>query len=273
VPGCKVDTMLVLIGKQGIKKSMSLEILAGGFYLATHAQVTDKDFIMSLHRGWIIDLAELSSMTHSDANHIKGIITNATDHIRPPYGMVSQEMPRHSVMVGTTNVDRFLRDGTGNRRFWPVECGVIDTDWIVANRPQLLAEARTKYAAGQIWWDMPASTEAEQERRMEVGPWDATLERLLSNVSNFRIVTVGGVMFRFITSDELLDVIGIEVRYRKSHMYRDLAAAMRRVGGTKWRLDLCNQRITFPNGDFVERARGYFTPVTGNPIGNVVPLF
>jgi hypothetical protein len=271
VAGCKVDTMLVLVGPQGSRKSMSLEALAGGLYVATHSQVQDKDFIMALHRGWMIDLAELSSMNHSESNAVKGIITNAIDHIRPPYGAVVEEKKRRSVMVGTTNEERFLRDHTGNRRFWPVASGNIDIAWIKANRLQLLAEARTNYAAGQDWWTMPASTLAVQEARMEIGPWDAPLKAILSGAHNFRIVTVNSVSYRFITSEELMDALGIELRFRKSHMYRDLSASIKRIGGG-WEQYFCPQRITLKDGGFVECVRGYRIPVTGNPTAKVINI-
>jgi len=272
-PGCKVDTMLVLIGPQGIYKSKSLEALGGDLYVSTHAQVADKDFVMALHRGWLIDLAELSSMTHSDANHIKGIITTAVDHYRPPYGASVEEKSRHSVMVGTTNEDRFLRDATGNRRFWPVECGNIKMKWITDNREQLLAEAKVKYDAGQDWWTMPASTTAIQNARMEIGPWDAPLQSILSGITvNGRVVTVSGVMYRFVTSEELLESLNIGIERRKSHMYRDLGAAMRRVGGLSWEPWICQQRITLLSGGHVDLSRGYRTTVTGNPMAKVIDM-
>jgi putative DNA primase/helicase len=272
LPGCKVDTMLVLVGQQGIKKSMSLEAIASPeLYVSTHSQVQDKDFRLLLHRGWLIDLAELSSMNHSDANHIKGIITDAVDKLRPPYGVHAVEMPRHSIMVGTTNEDKFLRDQTGNRRFWPVACGTIDIDWIRANRDQLLAEAQAAYRAGQSWWEMPeAATARVQEARMEVGPWDDVLRRILSESNTFRIVTVSNMSFRFITSMELMDALGIEVRYRKSHMFRDLAAAMRRVGGRKWEKWHCTQRITLSGGGSVEDVNGYRMPVDATHTATII---
>lgn len=273
VAGCKVDTMLVLIGAQGIKKTKSLEVLAGTLYIATHAQVTDKDFIMSLHRGWMIDLAELSSMNHSDAAHIKGIITNATDHIRLPYDATISEKPRHSIMVGTTNEDRFLRDGTGNRRFWPVACGTIDLDWIEKNRMQLLAEAQAAYLAGQTWWDMPNdATLAAQAARLEIGPWDGALDLILSGAHNFRTITVNGVSYHYITSEELLESLGFAPKDRKGHMFRDLASAVKRISGGKWEPYPCAQRIVMPGGTFRDFSRGYRVPVVGNVTGNVIAM-
>jgi len=270
--GCKVDTMLVLVGKQGIKKSMSLELIAGDdLYVATHSQVQDKDFTLTLHRGWLIDLAELSSMNYSDSSHIKGIISTATDHIRPPYGAVTEVLARRSIMVGTTNEERFLRDQTGNRRFWPIACGKIDTDWIAANRLQLLAEAQAVYDAGTEWWAMPDSTEEVQAARMEVGPWDADLQRILSNAHNFRIIMVSGVSYRFQTSEELMEALGIETWKRKSHMYRDLSAAIKRINNG-WEKYFCQQSIVVRGGT-VENVNGYRIPTTGNPSAQVIDLY
>jgi len=270
-PGCKVDTMLVLVGKQGIKKSMSLEAVASAdLYVSTHSQVQDKDFRLSLHRGWVIDLAELSSMNHSDSNHIKGIITDAVDHIRPPYGASIVAMDRHSVMVGTTNEDRFLRDQTGNRRFWPLACGVIDIDWIKKWRGQLMAEAQDAYMRGEDWWKMPEdATTAVQESRMEISIWDEPLQRALNDVSKLRVIAVNNVCYRFVTSSELLDAMGMEIRFRKSHMFRDLAAAMRRVAPV-WEPYHCHQQISLPGGGFVDNVKGYRLATTGNPSATVI---
>jgi hypothetical protein len=271
--GCKVDTMLVLVGKQGIKKSMSLEAIAtSDLYVVTHSQVNDKDFTLALHRGWVIDLAELSSMSHGDSNHIKGVITTAVDHVRPPYGAVIEEKPRRSIMVGTTNDDRFLRDQTGNRRYWPIACGKIDIDWIADNRLQLLAEAQYRYDSGEEWWEMPASTEAVQAARVEIGPWDADLQRILSNTHNFRIISVSGVNYRFQTSEELMEALGLETWKRKSHMYRDLSAAIKRIGGG-WEKYFCAQRIVMGGGGSIEGVNGYRLPVTGDSSAKVIELY
>jgi hypothetical protein len=115
-----------------------------------------------------------------------------------------------------------------------------------------------------------AATARVQEARMEVGPWDDVLQRILSEANTFRIVTTNNMSFRFITSMELMDALGIEVRYRKSHMFRDLAAAMRRVGGRKWEKWLCSQRITLSGGGSVEDVNGYRTPVDATHTATII---
>jgi hypothetical protein len=136
-----------------------------------------------------------------------------------------------------------------------------------------LAEAQHNYKAGQDWWTMPASTAAVQEARLEPGPWDEPLRQFFSaNTGTFRIITVSGVNYRFVTSEELLDALGIEVRYRKSHMYRDLAATMQRIGGKLWDKYYCQVSITLKHGGTVEGVRGYRAPVTGNPTAKVIDM-
>jgi predicted P-loop ATPase len=270
-PGCKVDTVLVLIGPQGIGKSKSLQALGNGFYLQTHAQVQSKDFIMAMHRGWLIDMAELSSMNHSDAAQVKGLITTDVDFFRPPYASAIAEMKRHSVIVGTTNEEHFLRDPSGNRRFWPVACGSIDLNWIKGNSLQLLAEAKTRVERGENWWDMPASTQAVQEARMETSPWDARVAVIMGSPHTMRIITVNSVPYRYITSEEILDGLDIEMRFRKSHMYRDLAASMKRVAGS-WESYRYNLPITLPGGGVLPYSSGYRQPVMGNPTATVIDL-
>jgi hypothetical protein len=271
-PGCKVDTMLVLVGPQGICKSRSLRILGGDFYVQTHALVKDKDFVMALHRGWLIDMAELSSMNHSDAEQIKGIISTEIDHIRPPYAAAIEAWPRHSVIVGTTNEERFLRDETGNRRFWPVGCGVIDIAWIEANRLQLLAEAKARVERKEDWWTVPAATLAAQEARMEVHQWAEQLAIIFSSPQTMRIVSVGGVSYRYITNGELLDAIGIEPSRREKYHFKNLGAAVRRVTGGSWEYYQLKQIITMPRGGTLENPTGYRQAVTGNPTATVIDM-
>lgn len=269
-PGCKVDTVLVLIGDQGIGKSQSLALIGGPYYVETHSQTHDKDFLMALHRGWLIDMAELGSMNHNIVEQVKGIISTPSDSFRPPYGKSVVEMKRHSIICGTTNEDQFLRDPTGNRRFWPIECGDIDLDWIEKNRAQLYAEAQHRYISKEKWWIMPASAAAYQQARMETHPWDMQLRMALGGSNAMRIISVRGTGYRFITNEELLTSVGLEINMRKSHHYRDLALCVKRVGAGVWEKYRHAERITLPSGGVLDLTRGYRAQVTGNPTAKVV---
>jgi predicted P-loop ATPase len=87
------------------------------------------------------------------------------------------------VFAGSVNPETYLRDETGNRRFWPVRCGSIDLDALARDRDQLWAEAVTRYREGAIWWldepELIASAKAEQDQRYQTDAWDARIDRWL----------------------------------------------------------------------------------------------
>jgi predicted P-loop ATPase len=87
------------------------------------------------------------------------------------------------VFAGSVNPETYLRDETGNRRFWPVRCGDIDLDALVRDRDQLWAEAVALYRGGAIWWldepELVASAKAEQDQRYYADAWDARIDRWL----------------------------------------------------------------------------------------------
>ncbi|MFN3983771.1 MAG: VapE domain-containing protein, partial [Caldilinea sp.] len=102
-------------------------------------------------------------------------MTRTTDRFRPPYGRYTVEVPRQCVFAGTVNPDTYLRDETGNRRFWPLRCGTIDIAALARDRDQLWAEAVHRFREGAIWWiDDPAilaEAAAAQEARYQADAW------------------------------------------------------------------------------------------------------
>ncbi len=110
-------------------------------------------------------------------------MTRTTDRFRPPYGKRVIEAPRQCVFVGTANLDSYLKDETGNRRFWPVKCGRIDIDALRENRDQIWAEAIAEYHKGHPWWlenrDLVKAAEAEQAERYLADAWDQPVQDYL----------------------------------------------------------------------------------------------
>lgn len=188
-PGCKVDTVLVLEGEQGRRKSSAINALTGSEWFTDELpDLHTKDAAIQLGGKWIIEVSELSAMGRTDVETVKKFMSRSVDRYRVPYGKVAIDHPRQSVFIATTNDDRYLKDQTGNRRFWPVACGEIDLDAVRRDRDQFWAESVTRYRAGERWWlegDENRIAEIEQEERREVDPWEEPIGAHLAGLGGF----------------------------------------------------------------------------------------
>lgn len=153
-PGCKVDTMLVLYGKQGFKKSTCLEVLFGSRYFKDDlADLESKDAAIGLVGRWLIEVAELDKILRAETSTVKAFLSRRVDRYRPPYGKQEIDVPRQCVFVGTTNEQEFQRDHTGGRRFWPVHVAKrVNVEWLEANRDAIWAAAHALALAGEPHW-------------------------------------------------------------------------------------------------------------------------
>lgn len=168
-PGCKFDSVLVLVGGQGVGKSTALSILGGQWFANDPiGSLGDKDSIMKMSRFWIFELAELDQYLKSgESNRVKSVITAAIDYIRPPYGRQIEACPRAGVLAGSTNVEHFLVDDTGDRRYWPVPMKGLEEGKLRADREQLWAEAVTVYQANPLERFLSPEEAREATRRNE----------------------------------------------------------------------------------------------------------
>ncbi len=170
-PGCKLDTMPVFEGKQGIKKSSALEVIGGAWYAVINEAVSTKDFLQCLPGKWLLEISELQAFTRADVAHVKSMMSTRSDNYRPSYGRNNVEFPRQCAFAGTTNPTDWGTDETGLRRFWPIACGDINLPALTLARDQLFAEAVALFHAGSSWWEMPSQAEGEQAERQAHHPW------------------------------------------------------------------------------------------------------
>ena len=120
-PGCKFDYMLTIRGRQGLGKSAIIAKLGGEWFSDTFSTMQGKEAYEQVMGVWLMEVGELAGMRKAEAETIKLYISKQTDRFRPAYGRRLQEFPRQCIFIGTTNETQFLRDTTGNRRFWVVD--------------------------------------------------------------------------------------------------------------------------------------------------------
>lgn len=120
-PGIKFDYMLVLTGAQGIYKSTFFRFLAKGWFTDSLQDVEGNQAVEKLMGSWIVEFGELQAFNRSESNAIKRFITSQEDRTRLAYDRRTSHLPRQCVFAGTTNRRDFLKDDTGNRRYWPVQ--------------------------------------------------------------------------------------------------------------------------------------------------------
>jgi putative DNA primase/helicase len=177
-PGCKADSVMILEGAQGAGKSTAMSILGGEWFMDTPFALGDKDGFQAIRGKWIVELGELDSFNKAESTKAKQFFSASTDTYRESYGRRTMDVPRQCVFVGTTNQDEYLKDATGNRRYWPVACTKVDLDQLREIRDQLWAEAMFCYQSGDIWWvnreEAQLFAEA-QEERFVVDEWEGPI--------------------------------------------------------------------------------------------------
>jgi hypothetical protein len=188
-PGVKFDEMLILESDQGLDKSTGLAILAveqEWFSDDLPLDADSKRIIEQSAGKWIVEVAELSGMTKSKVEHLKAMLSRQYDRSRLAYDRMTTERPRQFVLIGTTNHAIYLRDITGNRRFWPVKIVKFDAGLLRRDRDQLWAEAAARESAGESirldkkLWDAAG---VEQERRAVPDPWYELLDAALGDIT------------------------------------------------------------------------------------------
>ncbi|RQR37841.1 VapE domain-containing protein [Burkholderia sp. Bp9142] len=157
-PGCKMDNVLILEGAQDAGKSSAFRtIFSQRWFTDANIIIGDKDSYAVMAGKWVIELAELDALSKSESSNSKRFFSTAVDTYRPPYAKRAIDVPRQSVFAGTVNFDTYLKDESGNRRYWPVKVAdILNLKGLAADRDQIWAEAFQTYCE----WDA-ANLEAD----------------------------------------------------------------------------------------------------------------
>lgn len=211
-PGVKFDTMIILEGKQNGGKSMLAATMAtingAQYFLDDFRDIDNKDSLMKIQGRLVVEFPEITTMRRAEVNELKGFLSRQTDSYRAPYARNTIEAPRQCVFVGTVNPEGgYLKDATGNRRYWPVACrDKIEIDNIKEIMPQLHAEAAFLVKNGERLWlddreyNLAAS---QQEERVQCDVWRDHIEDLVKKRN-------------WVSTDEILDDLNIPVERRSA---------------------------------------------------------
>lgn len=156
VPGCQVDTALVLQGDEGQHKSRFFQELVPHqrLFVRFMGDLSNEwKAIEAMRRGWIVELDEMASLQRArDYAEVLAFVARDVDTYSPKHVREATPVPRTFVLGGTVNPEQFLADETGDRRFWVVRVrSVINREWLREHRDQLWAQALAEYRAGAQW--------------------------------------------------------------------------------------------------------------------------
>lgn len=246
-PGCKFDNMLILEGSQGTGKSELMNVLAGGKpgeEWSDYAAAPKMEFhrpqrmMEALGGRWFVEWAELQDVRKHDVDAIKSMLSTGTDKGRPAYGREVVSRGRTCVIIGTCNVNestgeaRYLKDETGNRRFWPVRTDKIDIHRIYEDRDQLFAEA-AHYEAKGLVLDLPESLRKERDAAHELRrerTEEIYEERIASLISRGRLAGALAGGEERLTSDAIREALEIPLLQATTPVRQGIARSMRNLG-------------------------------------------
>ena len=169
--GVKFDYMPILTGPQGIGKSTFLSILGKEWFSDSLTTFEGKEAAELIQGTWINEVGELTAFTKQETQTIKQFLSKTDDIYRAAYGRRTEKYPRRCVFCGTSNDSEFLKDSTGNRRFWPVDVGehpAVKSVWkdLPGEVDQIWAEAYMLYVLGEELY-LPKEIEALAEQQQE----------------------------------------------------------------------------------------------------------
>jgi predicted P-loop ATPase len=204
--------VLVLQGPQSIGKTpwvahLVPQTLDQYVLLGMHLDPGSRDSIKTAVSHWIVELGEVdSTMNRSDVAMLKAFISQRTDKIRLPYARVDSEFKRRTVFFASVNPEEFLRDETGNVRWWTIPVTAVDFQHSI-DLQQLWAQAASLYEAGESWW-LTKEEEVRLEQRNEDHTVKSSIYEMLADV--LELGAPRGEWQRMSASEVLRNRLGIK---------------------------------------------------------------
>jgi hypothetical protein len=255
-PGCKFDELLVLESNQGLLKSSALRILCPNedwFSDDLPLGVEAKELIERTQGKWIIEAAELSGIRATQTEHLKSLLSRQVDGpVRLAYGRIPVERPRQFIVVGTTNSHHYLKDTTGNRRFWPIRVEKFDIQKLREDRDQLWAEATHRCLKGEsirLRTELHKVAGVQQERRRSEDPWEEKLRGAFDFTQDLRV-----------EPEVIWETLCIPIERRDEKSQSRILAIMQRLG---FRRGTVKGREKNVWGHMYDTPEGVFWPKEG----------
>lgn len=183
VPGIKADMATILVGPQGSGKSRGVAAMSPheDFFTEFDMETKDADLARKMRGTLVGELGELRGMSVRDADAMKAWVSKRFENWTPKYVEYETRFARRLLFHGTTNVDDFLNDPTGERRWLPMRVeGMVDVEAIERDRPQLWAEARERFKRdGILFAQAEELAKAEHHQFRARDPWEGPVGRWL----------------------------------------------------------------------------------------------
>ena len=245
-PGCRVDTVLVLVGKQGVRKTTFVQHLFGPEFTRTQMpSLENKDASAALAEFWGVELGEFHRVMKADKDSVKEFLTRTYDDYRPAYGKCDIRQARRVVFVGTSNEMGVLADSTGDRRYWPIEVKRVDIGFLDEFRDVIWGEALelAEDANYKHWFDDEDELKAAKEDFIVLDPWQEIIEFYLRGRT---IVTVKEIFADAISGGQPdFTKLGRAQEMRIADVLRRLGCEKMKKGKVTWEIpqDLSEQKL------------------------------
>lgn len=237
----KMENVLILEGPQGALKSTSLKTLFSPWFTDAAFEIGSTDGYQIIRGMWGVELAELDNFNRAEASKSKAFFSRERDIYRNPYGRKPVKVVRQCVFAGSVNHATYLKDDTGNRRYWPVSVGRIDIEELAAERDQLWAEAVQLFRDGEIWYVRAAEAAIFKEQQDQRYVGDAWEERIIGYLDG-KTSTTGDVIDEASSSDILAKALHLDTgkwtpaeQMRLGRIMARLGWARKRSGGREAR--------------------------------------